>query len=259
MKLCPQCAFIYEDTQTFCDMDGKELVPDSPPVVEPAAAPARLTIDIPSPSSSRRLRILAIAIVVSVGLLAGFFLAQLGWRSSAASPLREVPPIPLPATSDLDTTPSQIADKQLQDENSLENVAADNAETAESASSRSALTPASRLRSISSGAGSNPTPVVLRLTNGATIKADEVWVRKDGVWYRQGGLITFLKHSQVRSVERPGAAPSRTNDQRNQPQPVLAQNQPPTVRPQVTTVKKDSRVTSFLKNTGRALKKPFRF
>lgn len=258
MKLCPQCAFIYEDAQTFCDMDGKELVPDSPPVVESAAEPAKLTIDLPPRSSSRRLRILAIAIVISVTLLAGILLAQLGWQSSAASPVREVPPIPLPVTSDLNTSPSQVADK-LQDENSLENVAADNAETAESASSRSALAPASGLRSVSSGAGSNPTPVVLRLTNGATIKADEVWVRKDGVWYRQGGLITFLKHSQVKSVERPGAAPPRSNDQRNQPQPVLVQNQPQTVRPPVTTVKKDSRVTSFLKKTGRVLKKPFRF
>ena len=259
MKLCPQCAFIYEDAQTFCDMDGQELVPDSPPVVESGAAPARLTIDIPPRSSSKRMRILAIAIVISIALLAGLLVAQLGLRSSAASPFREVPPIPLPDTSDLNTTQSQVADGQLQDEDSLENVAVDNAETAESESLRSAVTPAGRLRAISSAAGSNPTPVVLRLTNGATIKADEVWVRKDGVWYRQAGLITLLKHSQVRAVERSGAAPSRSNVQRNQPQPALAQNQPQTVRPQVTTVKKDSRVTSFLKKTGRALKKPFRF
>ncbi len=26
MKLCPQCDFIYEDDQSVCDMDGKELV-----------------------------------------------------------------------------------------------------------------------------------------------------------------------------------------------------------------------------------------
>src|SRR5258706_13893275 len=28
MKLCPQCDFIYEDDQSVCDMDGKELVSD---------------------------------------------------------------------------------------------------------------------------------------------------------------------------------------------------------------------------------------
>src|SRR6185503_8780423 len=32
MKLCPQCEFIYEDDQGFCDMDGKELVNDSGPL-----------------------------------------------------------------------------------------------------------------------------------------------------------------------------------------------------------------------------------
>ena len=29
MKLCPQCEFLYEDDQIFCDMDGEGLVYDS--------------------------------------------------------------------------------------------------------------------------------------------------------------------------------------------------------------------------------------
>jgi hypothetical protein len=28
MKRCPECEFLYEDEQYFCDMDGKQLVPD---------------------------------------------------------------------------------------------------------------------------------------------------------------------------------------------------------------------------------------
>src|SRR6267142_1374798 len=32
MKLCPQCEFIYEDDQTLCDMDGRELVYDRSPL-----------------------------------------------------------------------------------------------------------------------------------------------------------------------------------------------------------------------------------
>jgi hypothetical protein len=32
MKRCPQCEFIYEDYQTLCDMDGRELVYHSAPV-----------------------------------------------------------------------------------------------------------------------------------------------------------------------------------------------------------------------------------
>jgi hypothetical protein len=32
MKRCPQCEFIYEDYQTLCDMDGRELVYHSGPV-----------------------------------------------------------------------------------------------------------------------------------------------------------------------------------------------------------------------------------
>ena len=34
MKLCPQCAFIYEDDQRVCDMDGKALI-NAPAPAEP--------------------------------------------------------------------------------------------------------------------------------------------------------------------------------------------------------------------------------
>jgi hypothetical protein len=32
MKRCPQCEFLYEDDQSLCDMDGKELIHDSIPL-----------------------------------------------------------------------------------------------------------------------------------------------------------------------------------------------------------------------------------
>jgi hypothetical protein len=43
--------------------------------------------------------------------------------------------------------------------------------------------------------------VVIHLANGAAVKADEVWRRDDGVWYRQAGMITFLKRSRVKAIE----------------------------------------------------------
>ena len=266
MKLCPQCAFIYEDVQTLCDMDGKELVPHSPPVVEPRPLPLRLEIAVLPKSTSRRFPIAAVACVVLVAVLAGLVVAQLIGRSRPSGTIaaQEVPPIVLPVmTSDPSTNVySESVEQTLSDDLSSETAEADNSGAMESGQFRSALAAASRLRSISSGGSagsSNQGPVLLRLVNGATIKADEAWRRKDGIWYRQGGVITFLKHSQVRSIERTKAAPSRSTEQRNQPTNVLAHNQSQTVKPQVVNVKKESRVSSFLKKTGRVLKKPFRF
>ena len=42
-------------------------------------------------------------------------------------------------------------------------------------------------------------PVII-LASGAKIDADEVWRTRDGFWYRKNGIVTLLKHSQVKSV-----------------------------------------------------------
>ena len=58
MKLCPQCAFIYEDNQGFCDMDGQELVHDSASGVVDQTAPPKLSTSLPARSRVRRLSVL---------------------------------------------------------------------------------------------------------------------------------------------------------------------------------------------------------
>jgi hypothetical protein len=45
--------------------------------------------------------------------------------------------------------------------------------------------------------GSKP---VIVLTSGGKIDADEVWRTRDGVWYRRNGMVTLLKHNQVKSI-----------------------------------------------------------
>ena len=49
MKLCPECDFIYEDNQSFCDMDGKELIQ------RPAPEPPRSRLTIPVPPATNLL------------------------------------------------------------------------------------------------------------------------------------------------------------------------------------------------------------
>lgn len=266
MKLCPQCAFLYEDVQTFCDMDGNKLVPDSSPVVsESSSSPSRLTIDLKAKPSFKRSTALAIVggLVLAV-LFAGIYLTQRIWRSQ---PSMTVPPARVVS---LETSPPAISANATGDVQAAAQVSPEEATATNSASSQpeSGQTrdagQSSRLRSISSGGlnGNSKNPVLLRLTNGATIKADEAWERKDGVWYRQGGVITFLKRSQVRAIERPNAiVPAKSGTSAANPRNQIAstQTQPRPVKTQIVTVKKESKVTSLIKRTGRILKKPFRF
>jgi len=111
-------------------------------------------------------------------------------------------------------------------------------------------------------AGDSRAPATIWLTNGASIKADEVWEGKEGIWYRQAGMVTLLKRSRVKAIQP--LAQSRSADviaeeKNRKPQNVIAQNRPRVSRPEPTDARKESKVSSFLKKTGRILKKPFQF
>jgi hypothetical protein len=99
-------------------------------------------------------------------------------------------------------------------------------------------------------------PVIIRLNNGASIKADEAWEKREGVWYRQAGMVTFLKRSRVKSIQR-STSPTRSQTE-FKAEKSIAKNQPRVGKPQAANQKNDSKVTSFLKKTGRILKKPFK-
>jgi hypothetical protein len=102
--------------------------------------------------------------------------------------------------------------------------------------------------------------VIVWLTNGSSIRADEAWEKNDGVWYRQAGMVSFLPSSRVKSIQRLGSPASRSSSVANAVQPnrrVVAQNQTRTGKPEETP-KKESRVSMFLKRTGQIIKKPFK-
>lgn len=257
MKLCPQCAFIYEDAQTLCDMDGKELIPNPPETAtESTAVATRLTITVPPKTPRRRVPVVAVVALLAI-FLAGLCVIQLSSRSGQTAAALDKAALAIPPVEIVDAhlLPPPVTTNLLDQEDNLPTEAVSADANSNVAELRNNVSASNRLRSISTGTSQNP--VLLRLTNGATIRADEAWERREGIWYRQGGLITFLKRSQVRSIERTGSLP-RSTDQR-QVQDVLAQNQSRPVKTASVEVKKESKVSSILKKTGRILKRPFKF
>ncbi len=68
MKLCPQCEFIYEDDQRFCDMDGTELAHNAPP------SPGNPSSQTAPQSAKTGRKLAAIGAIVGVILLfSGFY------------------------------------------------------------------------------------------------------------------------------------------------------------------------------------------
>ena len=105
MKLCPQCDFIYEDDQTVCDMDGKELVFEPTLTAFPATTPFNQSVPLPRTRSPRyrRMAVAAMAgLALGVTLVLFFYLFTQGVSSAepAGAPTSSSNPIlPLPEKS----------------------------------------------------------------------------------------------------------------------------------------------------------------
>ncbi|HEV7684886.1 MAG TPA: hypothetical protein VGO68_22445 [Pyrinomonadaceae bacterium] len=286
MKLCPQCDFIYEDDQGFCDMDGKELVCASAPIADEAIVATSVipTSELLAEPRSRGFAAAVIVVVVLTALVVVLYLVrarqarsapaseastQMPDRSAGQSPVQSTSANTeaRPSGSDLVSTAAPVANSEQSPE-LLANSSSRN-ETASASQSSTSKTALAHTRlaaspvSAGAAAGNNRGSVVVRLNNGASIKADEAWEKKEGVWYRQAGMVTFLKRSSVRSIDRvaPPAAESKPvanssgDKSKKNPAP---QNQLRFARLEPVDAKKPSRFSSFLKKTGRVLKKPFR-
>ncbi|HEV2826059.1 MAG TPA: hypothetical protein VGW76_00550 [Pyrinomonadaceae bacterium] len=269
MKLCPQCDFIYEDNQGFCDMDGQELVHDSAAGVVDQTTPPEMSTSLPARSRGKRLSVLFVGAVVLTTLLSVIYLGQRQSRTTyAAIPIQS---LQQPPTSDSNRRPSQVT--------STSNTATDASLTVESldpsslpAGTAAALTDASKTQAPSTHATeasadaaaeamapNQSAPVILRLTNGSLIKADDAGETRNGVWYRQGGMVTVLKRSQVRAIERRrSSSPRSTIPATPAAGDAAARNQLRLRRLEPAIPKRQSRVTSFLKKTGQILSKPFK-
>jgi len=263
MKLCPQCDFIYEDEQGFCDMDGRELVHNRTSRIVDQSAPPKFTANPAAQSRRKRVPALLAGAAVLAALLSVIYLGQR--QQSLTSDAAAIP------IQSLQQANANEANPQTSPANSISNSVTEPSQPAESpdASSPSVgtvnaladayITRAPSVRaaeafapaSADTSAADQSRLVLVRLTNGATIKADDAGQTRNGVWYRQGGMFTFLKRNQVRAIERRRSSSSPARAQAGQNQLRLRRLEP-------ATVKRESRVTSFLKKTGQILSKPFK-
>jgi hypothetical protein len=290
MKLCPQCEFIYEDEQSFCDMDGTGLVHN--PASELFIS--RLTIPLVADSgptaqrSSSSIALATLAVIVLAGLVVAAYFArtrqslarrspepaqsslQVTDQATQSSAQSTADQLPSSATSDSE----QASAAQPSDPTIASTSAASDQPEVDSTSSAAAKTALAHSRlnagpvSASSGTGNSRGPVVVRLTNGAAIRADEAWEKREGIWYRQAGMVTFLKRSRVRAIERvapsaraqlPAGNAAATNGGNQRAKKPVTRDQLRIAKLEPVKPKKDNRVTSFLKKTGNLIKKPFRF
>ncbi len=199
MKRCPQCYGVYQNTETYCEADGQRLLDDPARVVER---------DDLVPDGPRSSGALAIGLI---GVLTGVILccvAYLGYsfftdnptqpqteRPTAAAQLRESesrhaparPPEALPSPSE---SPAQEQKPQPSP--------APQQQTVEAVPAKLNYGP------VSTGDQSSHTAegakTIIEMQDGSRVEADAAWKDNQGVWYRQGSLVSFVEGPRVKSI-----------------------------------------------------------
>lgn len=186
MKRCPQCLFLFPDSDSTCDFDQTPLEHVDDSAIE---------------SATRKRRALPIAaaagLILSILVFTIYYgLTRQQQKASAApeTPVTVEPVAAPPATP----SPSVEVSPSPSPSPSLAPSPRSSPEKISTAHTRATSDPVS-----TSGPGmgnrQGGKPVIM-LSSGGKIEADEVWRTKDGVWYRRNGMVTLLKRAQVKTI-----------------------------------------------------------
>lgn len=200
MKRCPQCLEAYGDEEKFCEIDGKKLLVDPTfHVVEAGsiAAPAR--------NQTERSIMVLIGVLGGVLISAALFVVYSVARHEPAQSPQLTARIPqtMPATrpsqpSYLEPTPrvtaTPVDDAEQPD-------AEPEAETPEEAKDVPLPTKVNQGPiSTSSNKDELKMRTIIQLNDGTSLDVDAAWKEGQGIWYRRGGLVSFLDSKDVKSI-----------------------------------------------------------
>jgi cytoskeletal protein RodZ len=226
MKRCPQCSFLYLDSDELCDLDQTPLLADDfdtdPGVIpssEQKAEKPLPTAAASKPKRKRKLNPKTLLAAVVAGLIIGLTVLLVYQRmrptlqASPSAPTSQaqtaqasrVSQVAQQASNEVAARP-ELASQELEfsdapDDHTSPSVEASPSVTAKAAPNTPPDSARVRVSSnpvstgdVTSGRG----PVTVRLANGTTLEADEVWRTKAGIWYRRKGIVTFIKPHRVR-------------------------------------------------------------
>jgi cytoskeletal protein RodZ len=225
MKRCPQCSFLYLDSDQLCDLDQTPLVTDDfgtdETVIEHSQQKAEKAL-LPGGMHRRRPNLKALLAAIVASLIIGLTLLVTYQKMRPNLQARQAQPTSQAQASQASRV-SQVAQQasnevasqaQLkQQESASPDSAPGNTSPSVEPSTSTTAKPTPNTRPDSSRVRSNPDPVstgdvaksgrgpvTIKLADGSTLEADEVWRTKAGIWYRRKGIVTFIKPNRVRAM-----------------------------------------------------------
>ena len=188
MKRCPQCLFLFPDSDSKCDFDQTPLEHVDDSAIEGATRKPK-----------RRAWPITAAICLLLGVLIIVIYYSVTRQQQKVSAATETPvtvePVAAPSAT---PSPSVEVSPSPSPSPSIAPSPRSSPEKATTAHTRSTSDPVSTSGpGIGNRQGGKP---VIMLASGGKIEADEVWRTKDGVWYRRNGMVTLLKRAQVKTI-----------------------------------------------------------
>lgn len=217
MKQCPLCKEHFADEQNFCDTDGS-------PLIESVRKGPGLNAETLPPVEYHS-RATQIWPIVTIGILIGVIICLTAYAVMMTPPSdkantradsaklnpseRSLPATttraePLPAASIPEPSPEETA-----------------AETASPSPAVAAETSPAAAAALNTGPistdrqeGEKRGHMVIKLKNGVMVEADAAWADRLGIWYRQGGLVSYVERDRIESIAEPPqtkSSPAETN------------------------------------------------
>lgn len=207
MKRCPQCYAIYQGTGIFCENDGRRLL-DNPGII---AGDDELVPDAPVQRSNSTAVATGLGgVLIGVVLCGGAYVAysllkpETGasehTRSAHEAQLRETsPPRPAPARS-VATEPTPDGSPSPEEPKTVA--------SPEPAPSQVETVAAARLNGGPVSTGGTPSEssenakakTIIEMQDGSIVEVDAAWKDGQGVWYRRGGLVSFVEGPRVKAI-----------------------------------------------------------
>lgn len=217
MKQCPLCKEHFADEQNFCDTDGTPLID------KVRKGPGLNAEALPPAENSRTNQVWPI---VTIGILIGVIICLTAYAVMMTPPAdkannrgdsnAKLNPAErtLPATATMRSEPLPAA-----------SIPAPSPEA--SATETASPTPAVAAAAPTPDAALNTGPIstdrqegekrghmLIKLKSGVTVEADAAWADRLGIWYRQGGLVSYVERDRIESIAEPPqtkTSPAETN------------------------------------------------
>ena len=211
MKRCPQCYQPYADSERFCESDGQQLLTDIG-VTSPIGKVADTeTAVLDSSAQKREMRMMVI-----IGVMVGMIVTSLGYAGYSlflANPPAEEAGLPVSrvetvAETHQPTRPNRTAVIEPSPAPEEEASASPEAEAeAEEPPAAESETVAARLNQgpVSTGEreqkrDERSDKTIIEMDDGTRLEVDAAWQDKQGVWYRRGGLVSFVESKRIKGI-----------------------------------------------------------